>query len=251
MKKIIKLTLLLLAFLLPATAAAHDFEVNGIYYNIDGSEATVTYRGTYPNSLSYTGIVVIPESVTYNGTTYSVTAIGDDAFFGCTGLTSITLPNSVTTIGDYAFYRCTGLTSITMPNCVTTIGDDAFSGCAGLTSITIPNFVTTIGDDAFSGCTGLTSITIGNGVTAIGDYAFKGCTSLDTINFNAVSCNNFNSGESHPFYNSNISTISTINIGNSVERIPAYFANGLTKLTSITIPNSVTTIGNYAFQYCI
>ena len=340
MKKIIKLTLLLLAFLLPATAAAHDFEVNGIYYNINGNNAIVTYRGTNSSEYSneYTGTTVIPESVMYNGTTYSVKTIGDYAFSRCHELTSITIPNCVTTIGFRAFYGCTGLTSITIPNSVTTIGNYAFSGCTGLTSITvdssnpkydsrnncnaiietasntliigcqntvipnsvtaignyafyrctgltsfgIPNFVTTIGDYAFYRCTGLTSITIPNSVKTIGGNAFSSCTSLDTLNFNAVYCNDdFNSGDSHPFYNSNISTI---NIGNSVKRIPASFVSGLTKLTSITvandnstydsrnnsnaiietanntliigcqntvIPNSVTTIGNHAFNGCI
>ena len=162
MKKIIKLTLLLLAFLLPATAVAHDFEVNGIYYNIDGNNATVTYQGTYYSYYSgeYYGTVVIPESVTYNGTTYSVTAIGVQAFRDCTGLTSITIPNSVTTIESYAFSGCTGLTSITIPNSVTTIRSNAFSSCSGLTSITIPNSVTAIGVQVFSDCTELTSITV-------------------------------------------------------------------------------------------
>ena len=272
MKKIIKLTLLLLAFLLPPTAVAHDFEVNGIYYNINGNNVEVTYRGTsyseYYNR--YVGSVTIPSTVTYNETTYSVTAIGDHAFYGCTRLTnitipnsvtaigdkafslcavlaSITIPNSVTTIGEGAFSGCTSLTSITIPNSVMTIGEVAFSGCTGLTSITIPNSVTTIGEWAFYDCTGLTNITIGNSVTAIGNDAFYDCTSLDTLNFNAVSCADFRFGFDNPFNNLNISTI---NIGNGVERIPAFFASGLTKLTRITIPNSITTIGDGAFRGC-
>ena len=105
------------------TATAHDFEVGGIYYNItDTTNKTVevTYRGYYSDQYSneYTGSVVIPESVTYNGTTYSVTSIGERAFDYCSGLTSITIPNSVTSIGNLAFNDCTGLTSITIPNSV-------------------------------------------------------------------------------------------------------------------------------------
>ena len=98
-----------------------------------------------------------------------VTSIRSYAFYGRSGLTSITIPNSVTSIGDYAFYDCTGLTSVTIPNSVTSIGGSAFYGCSGLTSVTIPNSVTSIGGSAFYGCTGLTSVTIPNSVTSIGD----------------------------------------------------------------------------------
>ncbi len=111
----------------------------------------------------------------------SVTSIGYAAFFGCKGLTSITIGNSVTSIGDHAFYGCTGLTSITIPDSVTSIGVGAFSGCKGLTSITIGNSVTSIGDYAFSGCTGLTSITIPNSVKSIRSYAFYDCTGLSSV----------------------------------------------------------------------
>lgn len=103
----------------------------------------------------------------------TVTAIGDRAFFGCSGLTSVTLPDSVNDIGISAFYKCSGLTSITIGNSVTSIGNYAFSGCSGLTSITIPNGVTSIGAGAFDGCSGLTSITIPNSVARIEEYAFS------------------------------------------------------------------------------
>ena len=112
---------------------AHDFEVNGIYYNknADGTSVTVTYGDTsydaYPNE--YSGNVVIPSSVTYSGNTYAVTSIGERAFYSCGGLTSITIPNSVTSIGERAFYECNGLTSITIPNSVTSIGNSAFYFC--------------------------------------------------------------------------------------------------------------------------
>ena len=111
----------------------------------------------------------------------SVTSIGNSAFSGCTGLTSVTIPNSVTSIGESAFYDCSSLTSVTIPNSVTSIGEGAFSGCSGLTSVTIPNSVTTIGYYAFSGCTGLTSVTIPNSVTTIGDNAFSGCNGLTSV----------------------------------------------------------------------
>ncbi len=128
----------------------------------------------------YKGIettVVIPQMIDKS----IVAEIGRWAFKGCTGLTSITIPDSVTKIGDYAFFGCKGLTSITLPDSVTEIGDWAFSDCKGLKSITIPDSVTEIGEEAFKDCTGLTSITIPDCVTEIGGWAFKGCTGLTSI----------------------------------------------------------------------
>ena len=181
MKKIFTLFLALVA----TTALwAENFEVDGIYYNIlSNNEVEVTYRGSTSSSYSneYSGSVTIPSTVTYNGITYSVTSIGNYAFYDCTGLTSITIPNSVTSIGDYAFSGCWMLTSVTIPNSVTSIGSSAFSGCSGLTSITIPNSVTSIGDEAFKYCSGLTSITIPNSVTSIGRGAFYECSGLTSV----------------------------------------------------------------------
>jgi len=107
--------------------------------------------------------------------------IGDNAFFGCSGLTSIILPSGVTEIGYNAFSGCSGLTSLTLPSGVTEIGYFAFSGCSGLTSLTLPSGVTEIGYNAFSGCSGLTSIILPSGVTEIGGYAFFGCSGLTSL----------------------------------------------------------------------
>ena len=142
---------------------AHDFYVGGIYYNILNKTAKtveVTYRGSSSSAYSgeYTGDVVIPNSATYSGTTYSVTSIGESAFYDCTGLKLITIPNSVTSIGIGTFSNCTGLTSVTIPNSVTSIGDYAFRRCSGLTSVTIPNSVTSIGNEVFKYCSGLKKI---------------------------------------------------------------------------------------------
>ena len=138
---------------------AHDFEVDGIYYNItDATNKTVevTYKGSGSNE--YTGNVVIPESVTCNGTTYSVTSIGSSAFSGCSSLTSVTIGNSVTSIGNYAFVGCSGLTSVIIGNSVTSIGDYAFLGCSGLTNVIIGNSVISIESDAFNGCENLKTV---------------------------------------------------------------------------------------------
>ncbi|EJP31727.1 leucine rich repeat protein [Prevotella sp. MSX73] len=173
-------TLLLAAITLFAcqTVSAYDFEVGGIYYNLNTSDMTATV--TFGDE-KYAGDVVIPSSVTYNTKTLKVTKIGGYAFFYCTSLTSITIPNSVTTIGGHAFEDCTSLSSVTIPNSVTTIGEWAFLRCTSLSSVTIPNSVTTIGYGSFKGCTSLSSITIPNSVTKIGSKAFSGCTSLSTV----------------------------------------------------------------------
>ena len=118
--------------------------INGIAYKLNGKTATVV-SGVY-----YTGTIVIPATVPYASVTYTVTSIGVGAFDYCTGLTSVTIPNSVTRIGDYAFRKCSGLTSVTIGNSVTSIGDGAFDGCTGLTSVTIGNSVTSIGSSAFA-----------------------------------------------------------------------------------------------------
>ena len=280
--------LLLLSALLPLLASAYDAQIDGIYYNFSGDEATVTYRDYAFNS--YSGNVVIPKSVTFNDKTYSVTSISVQAFWVCSGLTSITIPNSVTSIGDYAFHGCSGLTSVTIPNSVTSIGNYAFQGCSsltsiilqegmtnisekafyncnGLTSITIPNSVTSISDDAFCFCTSLTSITIPNSVTIIGNYAFAGCSGLTSITIpNSVtsigesafeSCSGLTS---FTFPNSvttigdgllfECSGLTSITIPNNVTSIGRSAFYGCSSLTSVTISNSVTTIGDAAFYDC-
>ena len=178
--KLLKSLLTIACLLCSIGVYAHNFEVDGIYYNIISyTEVTVTHYGedysNVPAENMYTGSVVIPESVTYEGVTYSVTSIGDLAFYNCTGLTSVSIPEGVTSIGSSALSGCSGLTEITIPNSVTSIGYDAFSYCYGLTSIIIPNSVTSIGDQAFYNCTGLTSVSIPEGVTSIGIYTFADC----------------------------------------------------------------------------
>ena len=261
--KILKLTNLLgfkfaFLFLLIMSAAqgafAYSFSAvapsgQTLYYNIVGGNAEVTYPTYHYYSITKpTGSLTIPSSVTYGGNTYSVTAINSHAFFGCTGLTSVNIPNSVVYIMDYAFYGCSGLTSVTIGNSVAYIWDYAFYGCSGLTSVTFPNSVHSIGDSAFYGCSGLTSVTIGNSVISIGNSAFKYCTGLTTVFFNADSCST--AGSIYDVAFGGDTNVSTIIFGNNVTRIPSYLCSGLRGLSSVNIPNSVTTIGNSAFGNC-
>ena len=174
----------------------------------------------------------------------SVISIGNYAFEGCSGLTSVTIPNSVISIENYTFYGCSGLTSVTIPNSVTSIGIYAFEGCSGLTSVTIPNSVTSIGNYAFLGCSGLTSATIPNSVTSIGNYTFYGCSGLTSVTIP----NSVTSIGNYTFYG--CSGLTSVTIPNSVTSIGNSAFEGCSGLTSVTIPNSVTSIGNYAFRDC-
>ena len=307
---------------------AHDFEVGGIYYNyLDKSAKTVavTYKGSYYDSYSdeYTGSVTIPSSVTYSGTTYSVTEIGYGAFSGCSGLTSITIPNSVTSIGNdafygtgwynnqpngilyldncclgykgdnptgslslkegtrligsYAFFYCSGLTSITIPNSVTSIGEKAFYGtgwynnqpngilyldncCLGYKgdnptgSLSLKEGTRLIGSSAFYGCDGLTSITIPNSVTSIGDSAFYACDGLTSVIVENGNSKYDSRGNCNAIVETSTNTLilgcKNSTIPNSVTSIGSYAFYDCDGLTSITIPNSVITIGECAFRGC-
>ena len=170
-------------------ASAHSIEIANddgvmIYYLFTNNETelSVSYRGSSHSAYSddYYGNVEIPEYVNYEGHKYYVTSIGRCAFEGCSGLTSITIPNSVTSIGECAFEDCSGLTSVTIPNSVTSIKGSAFSKCSGLTSVTIPNSVTSLGAGAFGGCSGLTSVAISNSVTDLWG-TFQGCSGLISV----------------------------------------------------------------------
>ena len=232
--------------------------------NIPESVTTIGCS-TFARCSSLTSIS-IPESVTsietdafYNCSSLtsiiipeSVTSIGDSAFDGCTSLTSINIPESVTSIGSSVFRNCSSLTSIIIPESVTSIGGSTFSGCSSLTSISIPESVTSIGDEAFRGCSSLTSISIPESVTSIGTRAFNGCSSLTSISI-PESVTTVGGGV---FYG--CSALTKVEILCCISSFPSYdsysgpygFFEGCSSLTSIIIPESVTSIGREAFSGC-
>ena len=148
-KLIVFLFSLILSVVFSTSALAYDVKIDGICYNLNSVDKTAEVTS---GKEEYSGEVVIPSSITSKGQKYTVSSIGFRAFEGCSGLTSVTIPNSVTSIGAEAFFGCSGLTSVTIPNSVTSIGSYAFQYCRGLTSVTIPNSVTSIGDRAFFYC---------------------------------------------------------------------------------------------------
>ena len=284
------LAVLMIVSILPATALAANIVDSGtcgakgsnLTWTLD-SEGVLTISGSgdmhdydFPSAPWYDSRSRVKSAVIADG----VTSIGDDAFKGCTSLTSVTIPDSVTSIGWDAFEDCTSLTSVTIPDSVTRIGEQAFDGCKSLASVTIPDSVTSIGDGAFYCCDSLTGIwvnegnnnysndasgvlfdkgmtaliqcpggfsgayTIPDSVTSIDNRAFYSCKSLTSVTIpNSVTI----IGERAFSY---CTSLTSVMIPDSVTSICDYAFNGCTSLTSVTIPDSVTSIGEYAFAYC-
>lgn len=222
-----KLLLSMLGVLLSLPGVARDFTYDYgdqilVYTVLDEKAKTCEVKQDYLSTLGYkiSGPLIIPNVAKDGNTEYTVISVGNRAFNGCSGLSSVEIGNSVTSIGVSAFSGCSGLISIVIGNSVTSIDGYAFSRCSGLTSIVIPNSVTFIGEAAFSGCKGLTKVEIPDSVNIIGGYAFKDCKYL-----------------------------SSVKIGNSVSSIGAYAFYACSFLTSVVIPNSVTSIGSNAFSF--
>ena len=241
------------------------------------TRGSITVKSVYYESSEVSGAVVIPEKVYVGSTELTVTSIGNNAFYGCSGITSVTIPETVTSIGDKAFLGCSGLTGITIPSSVTSIGDNTFRNCTGLTSVTIPSSVESIGSYAFNGCSGLTSVTIEEGVSSIGEraflwcsgltsitipssvtnigyIAFHGCTGLTSItvasgNTSYDSRNNCNA-IIETATNKLIKGCENTVIPSDVKSIGDYSFYECTGLTSLAIPSSVRSIGTYAFYLC-
>ncbi len=263
------LTKLLFALLLSCSAMkclAYDFKTGNICYNIlsrSENSVEVTHGGLND---TYSGEITIPSSIEYEGTTYTVTEIRPETFWGCTGLTSITIPATVSSIEDYTFYGCSGLKEIKLPETLTGIGNYTFYGCCSLNSIRIPDSVTVLGKSAFekSGlqqaiigkgitaisectfrlCSSLTEITIPDNVTSIDHAAFEFCTKLTGIELGK---NLYSIGECAFM---GCSMLDEIRFPDKLARIGALAFEGCSNLSSINIPCNVSYIGESAFDGC-
>ncbi len=255
--------LLALLFLCQNSLLAADFEYNGINYNVlsyDDLTAEVTYSDeAYNTHTSYSGEIVIPQEVTYEGNTYTVTSIGDYAFYYGTAINSIELPTSITSIGSYAFYYCNVITSIDIDN-VTTIDDNAFYSCFRLTDISISESVVSIGSYAFYNC-GISEAYLPN-LTVIEDYTFcksslltfiagDKLTSIGSRAFSESSLTDVTIGNNvtyigdYAFYS--CKSLENLSLGEKVDTIYNYAFYQCSKLEQVIIPNSVTFLGMYAF----
>jgi len=251
------LLVLLMAVFCGQVVAAHDFEVNGIYYkkNSDGNTVSVTYSGSsfMEDLYRYENDVTIPSSVAYGGKTYTVTGITADAFQMCFMVTGVTIPNTVNTIGNNAFKGCSNLASFTLPASVTSLGSYVLNGCSSLGSIVvesnntvydsrkncnaivekssnkimcacnstvIPATITAIGDKAFETLT-LTHIEIPSSVLSIGNNAFNGCQKLDSLI-----------------------------LSDQLQSIGSYAFSNCIAMKKLVIGSGVNNIGDYAFYKC-
>ena len=224
-----------------------------------GENVTCIPDYAFCNCEYLTGTLTIPNSVTYIGKNAfyncsglssieipeNITVISEYAFYQCSGLASFTVPNSVTSIEEYAFYRCSGLISFTIPNSVTSIGDYAFRYCSGLTSVTIGSSVVEIGQYVFSDCSGLTSHTIPSSVTSIGRAAFANCSNVTTLYYNATDCTGISS-----YVFSDCPLLSTLHIGETVSMIREYTFFQCENVTDIYVHSSTPpTIENVLFSF--
>jgi putative cell wall-binding protein len=231
---------------------------NPVYSSTDGVLLSKDKRELIGCPRGKTGAYVIPGGVTSIGNeafyqckkltsvsiSNGVTNIGSGAFQKCDGLTSVAIPDSVTSIGDRAFEECLALTNLTVPNSVTSIGDEAFSSCTSVTSLNIPDGVKKIGKGTFRACYELTSITIPDSVTSIGDSAFKYCSKLTSVNIpDGVT----SIGKEAFFY---CRGLTNLTIPDSVKSIGDGAFSCCGKLTSINIPSGMTSIGNEVFYEC-
>ncbi len=232
-KHILSMLLFVASCLFSVNAFAEGVEIDGIYYNL---VTKIKQAEVTKNPNKYSGTVNIPETVSYNGVNCSVTSIGSYAFSECSRLTSVTIGNSVTSIEEGAFNDCPGLTSVTIPNSVTNTGDYAFRDCSGLTSVTIGNSVTSIGDMAFYNCSGLKKVIVPD-IAAWCRIEFNGALSNPLYYAKHLYCDE-------------TTEITNLIIPNSVTSIGDWAFGRCSGLTSVTIPNSVTSIGEYAFYYC-
>lgn len=262
---------LLLAVLYAGTAWSYNFSAvspsgHTLYYNYTTGGVVVTTQSTsYPNyTVAPAGALIIPDSVTNAGTTYAVVGIGYAVFNGCTGLTSVSIPNTVTSIDAWAFNNCTGLTSLNIPNSITTIGDKAFKNCSGLTNLVLPSSVQSIGNSAFLGCTGIAVLDIPSTVTSIQDDAFsmlkivRYCGTATGSPWGAlhVSCNIYQEGDfvyadsTKADLWSYLGTDSSVVVADGVHAIGAQAFDDCSTIVVVELPYTVDSIGEMAFMHC-